>query len=54
MVSEARDKATHGNVINILPSKQMFQRLLIAPAHLKAGNISDLVNKMRQYVYLLH
>ena len=41
--------------IKILTPKQMFQRLPIALAQVKAGNSSEsLLNKIRQIVYSLH
>ena len=41
--------------LEILPSKQMLQRLPIALAKVKAGNSSDsLLNEIRQIVYSLY
>ena len=41
--------------IKILTPKQMFQRLPIALAQVKAGNSSEsLLNKIRQIVYSLY
>ena len=55
MVSEAKTKATKGIGLKILTSKQMLQRLSIAPAKVKAGNNSEsLLNEIRQIVYSLH
>ena len=48
MVSEAKIKATE---LKILTPKQMLQRLPIALAQVKAGNISEsLLNEIRQIV----
>ena len=38
MMSEEKNKATRGTGTEILTSKQMLQRLLIALAQVKAGN----------------
>ena len=55
MMSEAKTKATKGTGLKILAPKQMFQRLSIALAQVKAGNNSEsLLNKMRQVVYSLY
>ena len=44
-----------GTGLKILTSKQMFQRLPIAPAQIKAGNNSrNLLNEIRQIVYSLY
>ena len=56
MVSDVKNKAkleaTKGTGIKILTPKQMFQRLPIAPAQVKAGNNSEkLLNEIRQIVY---
>ena len=55
MVSEAKLKATKGTGIKILTPKQLFQRLPIALAQVKAGNNSqNLLNEIRQIVYSLY
>ena len=55
MVSEAKTKATKGIGLKILTSKQMLQRLSIAPAKVKVGNNSEsLLNEIRQIVYSLY
>ena len=55
MVSEAKNQATKGTGLEILTPKQMFQRLPIAPARVKAGNNSkNLLNKIRQIIYFLY
>ena len=41
IVSEAIYKTKHGKGLHILASKQMLQRLPIALAQVKAGNISN-------------
>ena len=44
-----------GTEIKILTPKQMLQRLLIAPAQVKAGNNSkSLLNEIRQIIYSLY
>ena len=57
MVSEAKTKATKetkGMGLKILTRKQMFQRLPIALAQVKAGSNSDsLLNEIRKIVYSL-
>ena len=51
MVSEAKLKATKGIGLKILTPKQLFQRLPIALAQVKAGNNSEnLLNEIRQIV----
>ena len=48
MVSEEKIKATKGTGLKILIPKQMFQRLRIALAQVKAGNNSgNLLNEIR-------
>ena len=48
------NKQQNGNGIKILTPKQMFQRLPIALAQLKAGNTSEnLLNEIRQIMYSL-
>ena len=45
----------HGAELKILTLKQMFQRLPIALAEVKAGNNSqNLLNEIRQIVYSLY
>ena len=48
MKSEAKYRATKGTGLKILTPKQMLQRLLIALAQVRAGNISEsLLNEIR-------
>ena len=48
-------KTKHGTGLKILNSKQMLQRLPIAPAQLKTDNNSEnLLNEIRQIVYSLY
>ena len=55
MMSEAKTKATKGTGLKKLTPKQMLQRLPIAPAQVKAGNISEsLLDQIRQIVYSLY
>ena len=56
MLSEAIYKAKYGKRLKILSPKQMLQRMLpIAPAQVKAGNISEnLQNEIRQIIYSLY
>ena len=55
MVSEAKLKTIKGTGLKILTSKQMLQRLPLAPAQVKAGNNSEgLSNEIRQIVYSLY
>ena len=55
MVSEAKLKTIKGTGLKILTSKQMLQRLPLAPAQVKAGNNSEgLSNEIRQIVYYLY
>ena len=55
MILEAKRKATEGTGLKILTSKQMFQRLPIALAEVKANNNSEnLLNEIRQIVYSLY
>ena len=55
IVSEAKYKAKYGEGLKILTPKQMLQRLPIALAQVKAGNISEnLLNEMTQIIYPLH
>ena len=49
---DAKQNETKGKGLKILTPKQMFQRLPIALAQVKAGNNSEsLLNEMRQIVY---
>ena len=56
MILEAKRLAKQeGKGIKILTPKQMFQRLSIALAQIKAGNNSEsLLNEIRQIVYSLY
>ena len=55
LISEAKYKAKNGERLKILSPKQMFQRLPIAHAHVKAGNTSEnLLNEIRQIIYSLY
>ena len=62
MMSEAKSKVkteaktkTSGKGLKILTSTQMLQRLPIALAQVKAGNISDnLLNEIREIIYSLY
>ena len=55
IVSEAKYKSSHGEGLKILTPKQMFQRLPIAFAQVKAGNTSEyLLNEIRQIIYSLY
>ena len=55
IASGSRYKATHGERLKILTSKQMLQRLPIALAQVKAGNTSkNLLNEIRQIMYSLY
>ena len=55
IMSVAKIKATKGKGRKILTPKQMFQRLPIALAQVKAGNNSEsLLNEIRQIVYSLY
>ena len=59
MLSDAnynvRNNETKGTRLKILAPKQMFQRLPIALAQIKAGNNSEsLSNEIRQIVYSLY
>ena len=55
MVSEAKHEATKGKRLKILTPKQMFQRLSIVLAQVKAGNNSEnLLNEIRKIVYSLY
>ena len=55
MVSEAKSKASKGTGLKILTPKQMFQRLTMALAQVKArSNSESLLNQIRQIVYSLY
>ena len=55
MESEAKLKATIGTRLKISTPKQMFQRLSIVLAQVKAGNNSEsLLNEIRKIVYFLY
>ena len=55
MLSETKNKTTKGTGLKTLTPKQMFQRLPIALAQIKAGNNSEnLLNEIRQIVYSLY
>ena len=58
MMSEEKSKAkqneTKGKGLKILTPKQMLQRLPIALAQAKAGNSQNLLNEIRQIIYLLY
>ena len=55
IISEAMYKAKHGTGRKILTPKQILQRLPVALAQVKAGNISEnLLNETRQIVYSLY
>ena len=52
---DAKQNETKGKGLKILTTKQMLQRLPIAPAQVKAGNNSEsLLNEIRQIVYSLY
>ena len=58
MILEAREQALieqYGKGLKILTPNQMFKRLPIALAQVKAGNNSEsLLNEIRQIVYSLY
>ena len=55
IVSEAKYKTKYGEVLKILTPKQMFQRLPIALAQVKADNTSgNLLNEIRQMIYFFY
>ena len=55
IVSEAKYKAKYGEGLRLLTSKEILQRLPIAPAQVKAGNTSEnLLNEIRQVIYSLY
>ena len=41
MVSDAKCKSIHGEVLKVLTPKQVLQRLLITLAQVKGGNTSE-------------
>ena len=52
---KTKQDETKGTELKILTPKQMFQRLPIALAQVKAGNNSEsLLNEIRQIVYSLY
>ena len=52
---DAKQNETEGKGLKILTPKQMFKRLPIALAQVKAGNNSEsLLNEIRQIVYSLY
>ena len=54
-INEAKQNEPKGTGLKILTPKQMFQRLPIALAQVKAGNNSEsLLNEIRQIVYSLY
>ena len=54
MINNAIYDAKYGKGLKILTLKQMVQRLPIALAQVKAGNISEnLLNEIRQIIYSL-
>ena len=55
LLSEAKYKEIHGRRLKTLDPKQIFQKLPIALAQVKAGNTSEnLVNEIRQFMYCLY
>ena len=51
IISKAKYEAKHGKGLKILTPKQILQRLPIAFAQVKAGNISEnLLNEIRQII----
>ena len=55
IMSEAKIKASKGTGLKILTFNQMFQRLPISLAQVKAGNNSEnLLNEIRQIAYSLY
>ena len=54
LLPEAKYKAKDGKGLKILTPKLMFQRLPIAIAQVKAGNICEkLLNEIKQFIYSL-
>ena len=55
IASDAKYKSIDEERIKILTSKQVFQKLTIALAQVKAGNTSEsLLNEISQIIYSLH
>ena len=55
ILSKAKYKSIHGKGLKKLTPKQIFQRLPIALAQVKAGNTSEnLLNEIRQIIYSLY
>ena len=55
LLSEAKYETKYGEELKISTANQMFQRLPIALAQVKAGNNSkNLLNEIRQIVYYLY
>ena len=55
LLSEAKYKAKYWMGLKIFTSKQMLQRLPIAPAQIKAGNASEsLLNEIRHIICSLY
>ena len=55
LLSEAKYETKYGEELKISTTNQMFQRLPIALAQVKAGNNSkNLLNEIRQIVYYLY
>ena len=55
LLYEVKYKAKYGEELKILTPKQILQRLPIALAQIKAGNISErLLNEIRQIIYSLY
>ena len=55
MLPEAKYKAKYEEVLKILTSEQMLQRLPIAVAQVNARNNSDnLLNEIRKIIYSLY
>ena len=55
IISETRHASIHGKGLKIVTSKQMFQRLLLPLAQIKASNTSEhLLNEIRQIIYSLY
>ena len=55
IASDTKFKSIDGEVIKILTSKQVFQKLTIALAQVKAGNTSEsLLNEISQIIYSVH
>ena len=55
LVSKGKYKAKHGKELKALTPKQMFQRLPIALAQVKAGSTSEnLLNEIKQIIFSLY